>query len=345
MKAGKMPESVLKRAVLRQIRTKAPQVTAGAGIGRDWAGMKLPEGEVLLTCMQEAYVVSGREALGRLGLAGQEPGADEPYFQGGELFLTISGLIQKCANNLAAGGACPVAVLLTLLVPEDMPEQELRALTAEAEEKCRELSVEIAGGQTRITRGVLLPTAVATGYGRVREEECCQLRQARPGDEIVISKWIGLQGTALLTELYRERLLERFPGFLVEEALGFRRYFSVLPEARMAKVLGASSLHDASEGGILGALWEVAERAGTGLEADMRKLPLRQETVEICEFCGVNPYLLASGGSLVITAPNGAGLAASLREEHIPAAVVGRITQGRHRILVNEGEIRYLDRP
>ena len=238
-----------------------------------------------------------------------------------------------------------MAVMLTLLLPETMQEPELRALMAEAEEKCQELSIQVVGGQTRVTRGTLLPMAVAAGYGAAEEEYCGRLAGAHPGDEIVLSKWIGLYGTALLAARHRERLLERFPGFLVEEARGFERYLSILPEASIAWAKGASSIHDASEGGILGALWEMAERAGTGLEADMRKLPLRQETVEICEVCGENPYLLSSGGCLVMTTPDGAGLAAALEKEHLPAAVVGRITEGNDRILVNEGEIRYLDRP
>lgn len=340
MRIGKVPENVLKRAVFRQIRARQSQTVWGPGIGWDCAGIKLSEGEILLTCMQEAYVAAGRETLGRFRLSGQEG-----QFRGVEPFMTMSALIQKCANNLAAGGARPVAVLLTLLLPETMQEPELRALMAEAEEKCQELSIQVVGGQTRVTRGTLLPMAVAAGYGAAEEEYCGRLAGARPGDEIVLSKWIGLYGTALLAARHRERLLERFPGFLVEEARGFERYLSILPEARIAWAKGASSLHDASEGGILGALWEMAERAGTGLEADMRKLPLRQETVEICEVCGENPYLLSSGGCLVMTAPDGAGLAAALEKERIPAAVVGRITEGNDRILVNEGEIRYLDRP
>ena len=108
---------------------------------------------------------------------------------------------------------------------------------------------------------------------------------------------------------------------------------------------GVSAMHDASEGGILGALWELAEAAGCGLEVDMRKLPLRQETVEVCECCNVNPYELLSGGCLVMTAWDGNRLAAALAAEGIPAAVVGKVTEGNERILVNRDEIRYLDRP
>ena len=83
---------------------------------------------------------------------------------------------------------------------------------------------------------------------------------------------------------------------------------------------GVCVMHDASEGGIFASLWELAERAGVGLSIDMKKLPLRQETVEVCEFSGVNPYELLSGGCLVMTTFDGPGLVAALEAEGIPDA-------------------------
>lgn len=169
--------------------------------------------------------------------------------------------------------------------------------------------------------------------------------KAAPGQEIVLSKWIGLQGTAVLARQNRERLLARYPAHLVETAEGFDRYLSVLPEAEIAHQNGACAMHGASEGGIFGALWEFAEDARVGLEIDLRKLPLRQETVEVCEYCNVNPYELLSGGCLIMAAKDGHGLAEALRAAHIPAAVVGQITEGSARILRNGKWIRYLNRP
>ena len=64
-------------------------------------------------------------------------------------------------------------------------------------------------------------------------------------------------------------------------------------------------MHDITEGGVFGALWEMAEGAGTGLDVDLRKIPIRQETVEICEFFGVNPYLIMSSGSMMIASDDG----------------------------------------
>lgn len=335
MKTGKVPENILKRSVLGQIRTKGKDVAGGAGPGADCA-IFLPPGAgsgYTAVCMQEAAVAVENE---------------KNEFPGGIVCLTMGQLIQKCVNNLAASAAKPSAVLITFLLPETAEEKLLKTLMAEAEAKCRELSLEIAGGQTRVSPAVCVPTAVAAGYGvcagGLFGMENGYENRVEPGQDIVISKWMGLEGTAALARYKQEELLCRYPAWLVEEASGFDRYLSVMPEAEIALENGVCAMHDASEGGIFGALWELAERGGAGLSIDMRSLPLRQETVEICEFCNVDPYRLMSGGSLVMTAKDGPGLAAALKAKQIPAAVVGRVTEGSDRILWKDGEARYLDR-
>lgn len=325
MKTGKVSENVLKRSVLRQLRTERKEILNGAGIGRDCAIFSFSDGNVI-SCMQEAAVAVKADAGCR------------PHDR--TVRYTMARLIQKCANNLAASGAEPVAVMIALLLPETLEEPELKALMAEAEEKCGELSMAIAGGQTRVTCEVASPVATVTGFGKG-----FPLQTAAPGQDVVISKWIGLEGTAFLAQRYREKLLARYPAYLVDEAAGFHRYLSILPEAATAVESGVCAMHDASEGGIFAALWELAEGAGVGLTIDLKKLPLRQETVEVCECCGVNPYQLLSGGCLIMTAEDGPGLVESLHARDIPAVVVGKVTDKSGRLILNEDEVRYMDRP
>lgn len=341
MKLGKVSEVCLKRSILRQIKTKREEVISGAGIGEDCAIFSSPEGGFSAFCVQEA-AVAAEEPTGQAdgGSEAPLPGAVCP-----EPIMTMRQLIQKCANNLAAGGAEPVAALIALILPETSEEAQIRELMREAEEKCGELCVEIAGGQTRISTAVKWPVATVTCLGKLSGPGVHTVKAAMPGQDVVVSKWIGLQGTALLARRYKEKLLARYPAYFVEEAAGFDRYQSILPEAATAMKSGVCAMRDVSEGGIFGALWELAEGAGVGLTIDMKKLPLRQETVEVCECCNVNPYLLMSGGSLLMTADDGAALASALAAEQIPAAVVGRVTDSKDRILINDGEIRYLDRP
>ena len=333
----------------------------GAGIGEDCAIFSFSKGVFSAVCVQEAAVrvqagdsrqqAVRRDSDGRQGIAQDDSSTTAAHRQGAdravpcpEPFMTMGQLVQKCANNLAAGGAEPVAALIALLLPETVEEAELRDLMREAEEKCGELSLEIAGGQTRVSAAVTCPVATVTCLGKLSGTGHV-VRTAMPGQDVVVSKWIGLQGTAYLAKRYREKLLARYPAYFVDEAAAFDRYQSILPEAATAMKSGVCAMRDVSEGGIFGALWELAEGAGVGLTIDMKKLPLRQETVEVCECCNVNPYLLLSGGSLLMTTEDGAALAAALAAQQIPAAVVGKVTDGNDRILVNDGEIRYLDRP
>lgn len=329
MKAGKLPENVLKRSVLRQIKTKREEVLDGAGVGADCAIFSPIEESAMAACMQEAIVLPQKEAVESCG----------------DVSVTMAALIQKCANNLAAGGAKPVALMITLMLPEETEESLVKRLMMEAAEKCTELDMEIAGGQTRVTSAVNAVVAVITGYGILSGEAFPMVRAAAPGQDVLVSKWIGLQGTALAVKQNRTKLLDRYPAYLVEKAGDFGRYLSILPEAEIAVKTGVCAMHDASEGGILGALWELAEGAGVGLTIDMRKLPLRQETVEVCECCGLNPYELASGGCLIMTTQDGPKLLAALEAKKIPAVIIGRVTEGNDRILINGDEIRYMDRP
>lgn len=175
---------------------------------------------------------------------------------------------------------------------------------------------------------------------------CAILTQTAGEDQdIVVSKWIGLEGTVRLVKQHYERLRKRFPGRMLDEAAAFDRYLSVETETATAMKSGVCSMHGVSRGGIFAGLWEMAQEAGVGLEADLRKIPVRQETIEICEVFGENPYTLLSGGCLLMTARDGNALVAALERKEIPAVVIGRTTRGNDRVLYNKGHKRYLDKP
>lgn len=170
-----------------------------------------------------------------------------------------------------------------------------------------------------------------------------------PGMDVVMSKWIGLQGTSKLAKEQKEALLKRLPARFVAEAATYRKYMSIVPEARIAIKEGVCAMHDVSGGGIFRALWELAERAETGIRIDLKKIPVKQETIEICEIFGLNPYELLSGGALLVVTADGEVLVEKLAEAGISAAVIGRLTDDNDRVIVTHGEdgdeLRYLDRP
>ena len=324
MNSGKVPVNVLKRSVLRQLKNKRTEIANSAGLGADCAVFApFSEGQ-LVTCVQEGVVELQCE--NDLAEAEREDLSVMP----------MRRIFQKCANNLAAAGAEPVAAELVIFLPETVEEPELKALMEEAEKAATDLNIQIIGGQTRVSSAVRQPIATVTQASAGKK---------LAGQDIIITKWIGLEGTADLAARNREKLLERYPAYLVEEAAAFDRYYSILPEAATAVKSGGCTMHDVSEGGVFAALWEMAEGAGVGLTIDMKKLPLRQETVEVCEFCNVNPYELRSGGSLIIASPEGTAVVEALAAEGIPAVIVGRFTDSNERLILNEDEVRYMDRP
>ena len=253
--------------------------------------------------------------------------------------------IHMALNNIAAAEAQPVGVMLTIILPEQAEESELQTIMERAEDICRNCRVEIIGGHTETLPGIIVPIMTVTGVGKRRTTGADSMRGVRAGQDIVISKWIGLEGTIRLARERREELCKRYPVRMVEEAAAYDRYLSVIPEAATAMKSGVCGMHDVSRGGIFGALWELAVKAGVGLEIDLKKIPVKQETIEICEFFEINPYELLSGGCLIMATDDGEELVAALKREDIPAVVIGRTTDSNDRVIYNEDEKRYLDRP
>lgn len=239
-----------------------------------------------------------------------------------------------------------VAAELVIFLPESVEEPGIESTDVRSGRYCR----GVKHTDYRRTDQSKFRGTAAPGHGdriwhpqdRCGADGCAE---EAGGNDIIITKWIGLEGTADLAARNQEELLTRYPAYLVEEAAAFDRYYSILPEAATAVKSGGCTMHDISEGGVFAALWEMAEGAGVGLTIDMKKLPLRQETVEVCEFCNVNPYELRSGGSLIIASPEGTAVVEALAAEGIPAVIVGRFTDSNERLILNEDEIRYMDRP
>lgn len=318
MKIGKVSETVLKRSIFKQIHTKRDEVLLGAGVGEDCAAVKLAPGEI--------FVISTDPITGTVKDVGMLA-------------------IQITANDLASSGAEPVGVMLTVLLPEEIEEADIRKMMEQVEEACSRFHIQVMGGHTEVTRAVNQPVISVTGVGKVREDRLVSTAGAKPGQDILVTKWIGIEGTSIIAKEKEQELRQRFSEAFVETAKGFDQYLSVVPESQIAAEHGVSAMHDVTEGGIYGALWEVAEASGIGLEIDLKAIPIRQETVEVCEYFELNPYYLISSGCMLMAADQGHDLVRKLEAAGIPAAVIGKATDGKARRIWNGGEESYLERP
>lgn len=337
MKKGKISESVLKRSVLKYIHKRNDEMLKGAGIGEDCAFLKCNDS--ILAVSAQTMTLPVRDA-GKLA-------------------------VHAAVNNLAAGGAKAHSLTLALTLPEELPEQELQAIMKQTDDTCGELDIQIAGGHTEITDKVKVPVITVTAIGTPFERENGPDRQ--PGKEtektsdgqpsrksqpketdktnldIVMTKWIGLEGTVILAKEKEQDLLTGYPHSIVSAAQNFEQYLSLLPEAATALKSGVYTMHDVRSGGVFGALYELAKRMGVGLSIDLKQIPVKQETIEICEFFDLNPYELLSGGSLLIVTQNGDELVEKLQKEGIFSAVIGKTIKGNDKVVLNEDETRYLE--
>lgn len=316
MEIGKVPENVLKRAVFKQIHRRRPEVLLHPGIGEDCSAIEIGEDEVLVFSVDPITVVS--------------KGA-------GNLAVHIT------ANDLASSGAEPVALLTSIILPPRTREKKLRELMQEIELVCGKLDIEIIGGHTEVSDAVNRPVITVTGIGKVKKGALVSTGGLKPGDELVMTKWAGMEGTAIIAAEKRGKLLEKLPEELVDTAADFYQYLSVVPEAAVAMSTGVSAMHDVTEGGIFGALWEMGAASGVGITADLKKIPIRQETIEVCEVFEINPYRMMSSGSMLIGCKNGNLMVEELGKNGIPAAVIGRATDTNDRVIVNEYETRFLE--
>lgn len=320
MKTGKIPESVLKRAVIKQVKVNRDKIVSGPGVGMDCGAVQIPDGEMLV--ISNAPISGTAKDMG------------------------IHALM-SAVNNLAASGADPIGVTLTILLPPRTEEAVLRDLVKAIADKAKVCGLAILGGHTETMDAVLVPVISITGVGKVKKERFVSAAGAKPGHEIIMTKYVGLAGTAKLAAEKEEELLTRYPLSFLREAQDFISMYSVTQEAEVAREFDIAAMHDISECGLFGALWELAAASKVGLEIELSKVPIRQQTVEVCEFYDLNPYMLRSGGSLLIVAKRGNDIVDALHENGIEAAVIGRIREDNNKVVIygEDRETRFLEPP
>lgn len=318
MKIGKIPETILKRSVLKQIKHRRNDVLVGPAIGEDCSVIDIDGDDVIV--LSTDPITGTVQDIGTLA-------------------------VHITANDIASSGADVIGIMISVLLPEYTSEAELRDMMHDMEMVCEQLDMEILGGHTEVTRAVNQPIVTVTGIGKMKKSDMIKTSGAKPGQEIVMTKWAGLEGTAIIAKAKEKELLTKYSLGFIKEAQRLLDYISVVPEAKIAMKVGITSMHDVTEGGIFGALWEIGAASRVGLEVDLHKIQLRQETVEICEFFDLNPYMLISSGCMLIICDNANLLVDRLQEEGIAACAIGRIVEGNDRLIINGEEQRYLEPP
>ena len=254
MKTGKITNSVISRSVLKNIKPAKNSLTVKPSIGAD------------ASVLENGIVIASD--------SGFEP-------------------VYTASNNIYARGGRPQYIQCCVNLAQDMREIRLKEIMQRISADCAQLGLVVSGGHTQVevgnTRAVVAVTAVGFTEN-VKEPHAVGSNMAKPGDDIIMTKCIGIGGVQYIINNNREKILEKYVEDVVKRAYGNRSDLSIAKEACIAIENGAVSLHDMSQGGVYAALWDMAEASGTGLLVDFRAIAVRQEIIEICEIFDINPY-------------------------------------------------------
>jgi hydrogenase expression/formation protein HypE len=316
MKEGKIPSELLRELVFNNIKVKHEDVILRPEIGEDCTAIEFGD----YACVLSTDPITG---------------ADKGI---GALAVHIS------CNDVASSGVKPLAILMTIMAPTSTTEEDIRTIMKDAGEAAGLLNVEIAGGHTEITSAVNKVIVSTTAIGKILKHKLVKTSGAKLGDAVIMTKYAGLEGTAILAKDRERELKSKLTPELLDKAINLSSQISVVKEGVLAGEYGVNSMHDVTEGGILGAAWEVAESSNTGVELYLNSIPVLEETKQICEIYDINPYRLISSGSMIITCSNGEELIELFRAADIPASIIGRIIE-KDRIIIENEVIQELDPP
>ena len=303
MQAGKLPLELLTR-LLDKIDIKDPRVILGPRAGEDAA----------LIDFGDRYLVTKTDPI---------------------TFATdLIGwyVVQVNSNDLAVMGATPKWLMVTLLLPEGTLPEMVQDIFDQLLDACKALDIALVGGHTEVTYGVPRPIAVGAMFGEVDKDKVVLTSGARPGDSVVLTQGIAIEGASLLAREVPDELRKRgVSNDSIEKAKDylFTPGISVVKAASIAcAATKIHSMHDPTEGGLATGLLELAVGADVGLMIDMDRIPVLPECRSICDALGLDPFGLIGSGALLATLPqtHAQRLVDALASEDIPAYEIGRVT-------------------
>ena len=302
---GKLPHGLLAK-LLADAPSEDPDVVLGPGIGLDCAVVKV--GERLLVFKSDPITFASDE----LGWY----------------------LVEVNANDVATTGAVPRWLLVTLLLPEGKTTAAtVTAIMDDIYAACRSLRISVIGGHSEITHGLERALAVGTMVGEVVADALVTPEGAKPGDRLLLTKGVPIEGTAILAREFPERLAEVLAPEEIERAAGFLHNpgIGVLREAQVAVAAGrVTAMHDPTEGGLAAALWELAEASGQALLADPGAVPVPALAARVCGYFGLDPLATIASGALLLAVDeaDAAAVGVALSEAGIMWAEIGRVVGG-----------------
>lgn len=272
MKSGKLDSRMLEEIVFNNFKNRRPEVKERPGIGVDCAIIDFDKYDCV---MSTDPITAAADQLGKIA-------------------------IHVSCNDIASQGIAPIGIMLACMFPEGTNRETIDYVMKQAGEVAAELDVEVIGGHTEITAAVNKPIIVSTAVGRRLAKESSQTMS--PGDIILMSKTAGIEGTAILAHDFKDELMKVLEADEMEAAVQMQESMSVVKEGILAGEIGVSAMHDITEGGVLGAVWELCELSKYGVLINENDIPKNAITEKICKHFGIDSLRLISSGCMLIVA-------------------------------------------
>lgn len=317
---GKLPPEVLAR-LLERVPQNDPRVVVGPRVGEDAAVLDF--GDHYLVAKSDPITF----ATERIGWYA----------------------VQVNANDLATLGARPRWFLATLLLPASGGATLAEHIFSDLLAACADLGITLCGGHTEITPGLDRPIVAGQMLGEVEKDRLVRKERIRPGDVVLLTRGVALEGTAILARERAAYLTGRVDAGLLDKAsnLLFQPGISVVADAlAAADAAPVHGMHDPTEGGLIGGLYELARAAGVGLAVERASIPVLAETQAVCAALGLDPLrLIASGSLLIAVAPEDvAAVRDALGRRGTPVAQISRVVRAEEGLRIDGAAFEFPDR-
>lgn len=294
MRIGKLTNEQLDRLIISKLKHNRKEVVMAPGIGVDCTAVDIGDRLTVLSCDP---ITAAQSRIGSLS-------------------------VNVCCNDAAAAGAEPIGLMLTLLLPPTVTEQEVSDLMDELIEAADNANVDVIGGHTEITNAVTRIVTCTTVIAREGKNGAISPRGMREGDYLIMTKHAGLEGANIIADC-----IDDVHSILTDDEIACAHSFAaqtnVVKEGMYAADHGATAMHDATEGGVLGASWEISDASGVGIVIDKDSIAVHPVTAKLCSAAGIDPLRLISSGCMLITCPNGEEMVEGLRNIGIDARIIG----------------------
>jgi hydrogenase expression/formation protein HypE len=312
LKIGKIDQETFRRYLLGRLGRKDPTVIVPPLAGVDAGVVDAGGGRVLII-------------------------AEDPIFTMPGLPLEMFGwfTVHIGASDVAVMGVKPRYMTYSLLMPPESGVRELKAIVDSIHETAVSLDIAVVGGHTGFYPGLSAPLIGGiTVFAFAKKGAYVTPAGARPGDAVILTKGPAIETAGLLSVLREKELAGKYPGRLIRKAQALCRKITVVEDALTAmKAGGVTAMHDATEGGIIGGLFEIASASGVGLEADERLMVYPDEVRMVCEAFGIDSLCAIAEGSLLLTAKAAfvPKILRRLARAGIPASVIGTVLKDRRK--------------